>query len=82
MQQLKEIELIKEVVVQVNTENTNIVQVDRNIEKEVIIERLKQVTNNIHLVEQTLQLVDRIIDRQMDPVMLTQERIMEVPQVI
>lgn len=65
-----------------NTENTNVVQVDRNIEKEVIIERLKEVTNNIHLVEQTLQLVDRIIDRQMDPVMLTQERVMEVPQVI
>jgi hypothetical protein len=82
VQQLREIEVEREKIIQVRTEETKIKQVDRNIEKEVIIEKLKQVTNNIHLIENTLQIVDRIIERNLDPVLLTEERIIEVPYII
>lgn len=43
---------------------------------------MKQVTNNIHLIENTLQIVDRIIENNLDPVLVTQERIVEVPKII
>ena len=82
VQQLREIEVEREKIIQVRTEDTKIKQVDRNIEKEVIIEKLKQVTNNIHLIENTLQIVDRIIERNLDPVLVTEERIIEVPYII
>jgi hypothetical protein len=82
VQQLREIEVEREKIIQVRTEDTKIKQVDRNIEKEVIIEKLKQVTNNIHLIENTLQIVDKIIERNLDPVLVTEERIIEVPYII
>jgi hypothetical protein len=82
VQQLREIEVEREKIIQVRTEETKIKQVDRNIEKEVIMEKLKQLTNNIHLIENTLQIVDRIIERNLDPVLVTEERIIEVPYII
>ena len=48
----------------------------------VIEEKLKTAVDQIHVIDEVLQLADKITTKEMPPVILTQDKVMEVPFIV
>lgn len=83
---LREIEVVKEMHERnvPGPQNTNTVMktVDLAMEKEVIREKERVVTERVNSIEQVLQVVSDIMERDREPVIITHDRVIEVPHVL
>lgn len=82
LERLKEIDRVEEKVVQVTTTNTEVKEVDRVIERAVIEEKIQQAVDRIHVTEEILKVADKMIYKESDPVIISQDKVMEVPCVV
>lgn len=48
----------------------------------MIVEELKVVENKIHLVNEVMKCVERLIEKPMNPEVICQEIVMEVPHIV
>jgi hypothetical protein len=62
--------------------NTNLKTVNLEIEKELIREKEKIIETKVNFIEETLRTVTEIMERDRDPVIITRDRIIEIPQVM
>ena len=82
LEKINRVEKLSERNVPVNSHNTHVETVERNIEKEVLIERLRDVQSIVNHVSQVMQVVERMVEKPMEPVLIYNQKIMEVPVVI
>jgi hypothetical protein len=71
----------QEKIVAIKSETTEIVEVERCVEKLVYAEKLKEVVRNVNYIEKVLQIIDRI---EQIPVTVntTVEKFIEVPYIL
>jgi hypothetical protein len=83
---MREIEVVKEMhernIMGPMRTTTNLKTVNLEVEKELIREKEKIVETRVNFIEETLRTVTQIMERERDPVIITQDRIIEVPHVI
>jgi hypothetical protein len=83
---LREIEVVKEMhqknIPGPEKTTTALKTVDLEVEKELIREKERIVETKVSFIEETLRTVTEIMERERDPVIITQDRIIEVPYVL
>lgn len=76
-------ELVQETVVpgpQRHTKDTEVVEM--SVEKELYREVEKKVIDTVHRIDEVLKTATEIIERDRDPVIITKDKIIEVPYVL
>lgn len=62
--------------------NTAVKTVNLEVEKELIREKEKIIESKVNFIEESLKTVTEVMERDRDPVIITQDRIIEIPQVL
>lgn len=78
---MKEVVREQEKVVPLNSHTTEIVEVERTVEKLVYAEKLKEVVRNVNYIEKVLQVIDRL-EQIPIAVTTTEEKLIEVPVIL
>lgn len=83
---LKEIEIVKEMhernIPGPEKTSTTLKTVNMEVQKELIREKEKILETKVSFIEETLKTVTEIMERERDPVIITQDRIIEIPMVL
>ena len=70
-----------EKVVEVRNEYETVKEVERIVERAVILEKFKEVVRDINHIEKVLQIVDRVVNIPI-PIIAYEERLVEVPYIL
>ena len=79
---MKQIENRIESIVPERHSTSDIRQAEVLIEKAVVQEKLVEVDKLVHIVNQSLKIAERIIERPSEPIIITEQRILEVPVIM
>lgn len=62
--------------------NTEVRQAEFMVQKAVIEEKMIEVEKFVNVVNESLKVVDRIIEKPSEPIIITEQRILEVPVIV
>lgn len=81
-QEMKQIENRIESIVPERHSSTDIRQAEVLIEKAVVQEKMKEVDKLVHVVNESLKIAERVIEKPSEPIIVTQQKIIEVPVIM
>ena len=62
--------------------NTQLKTVNLEVERELIREKEKIIESKVNFIEESLKTVTEVMEKDRDPVIITQDRIIEIPHVL